>query len=140
MVLKDGNGSRTKHIALRFHMIKELVLSGQIVVLYRPSEHMTSDILTKSLGPTLFLHLRDYLLGTASILNRNLIDKLSYLPSVMNNALFAFYVPSNLIPWYVLLLLISAYNYNRYIFLLISFKGECCRVSHVLIPILYLSH
>ena len=66
MVVKDGNGSRTKHIDLRYHVLKELVTNGTLQIVYRPSVHMTSDILTKPLGPTLFLHLRNFLLGTSS--------------------------------------------------------------------------
>ena len=45
-----GNHSQTKHIVLRFHHIQEAVTKGDIKVEYCPTEEMTADLMTKSLG------------------------------------------------------------------------------------------
>ena len=45
-----SNHSQTKHIALRFHHIREVVAKGDIKVEYCPMEEMTADLMTKSLG------------------------------------------------------------------------------------------
>jgi hypothetical protein len=60
---KQSNAHKTKHIALRYNFIREQIQQGHITIKYLSTEHMTSDILTKALGPTLFLHLRTKLLG-----------------------------------------------------------------------------
>lgn len=63
LIMKDGNGNRTKHIAMRYYFIKELVKQDTVRIEYLPTEDMTSDILTKPTGPTLFTRLRSKLLG-----------------------------------------------------------------------------
>lgn len=60
---KQSNAHKTKHIALRYNFIREQIQQGHIIIKYLSTEHMTSDILTKALGPTSFLHLRSKLLG-----------------------------------------------------------------------------
>jgi hypothetical protein len=50
----SGNSGRTKHIALRFNMIRETIKNHDILVIYTPTESMTADILTKPLGYQLF--------------------------------------------------------------------------------------
>ena len=62
MIQNDCNGQKTKHIAIRFNMIRELVQQLEIVVQHLPTAEMTSDILTKPLDPKPFLHLRKKLL------------------------------------------------------------------------------
>ena len=63
MIQNDCNGQKTKHIAIRFNMIRELVQQLEIVMQHLPTADMTSDILTKPLDPKPFLHLRKKLLG-----------------------------------------------------------------------------
>ena len=63
MIQNDCNGQKTKHIAIRFNMIRELVQQLEIQMKYLPTADMTSDILTKPLDPKPFLHLRKKLLG-----------------------------------------------------------------------------
>ena len=63
IIMKAGNNNRSKHIHLRYNMIKELVANNLISVVHLPGVDMTSDILTKALGPTIFNHLRPKLLG-----------------------------------------------------------------------------
>ena len=60
---QPGNNGRTKHIALRFNIIREMVDARQISVQYLPTTDMTSDILTKATAAPTFLHLRPSLLG-----------------------------------------------------------------------------
>ncbi len=39
----------TKHIDLRFHFIQQTVASGTLKLLYRPTQDMIADVLTKAL-------------------------------------------------------------------------------------------
>jgi hypothetical protein len=50
----SGNSGRTKHIALRYNMIREAIKHHDIQVVYTPSEEMVADIFTKPLGMRLF--------------------------------------------------------------------------------------
>ena len=43
------HSQRTKHVALRYFFVRELVLRGQITLHHRPSEHQLADIATKYL-------------------------------------------------------------------------------------------
>ena len=59
LISHKGDSGRTKHIALRFNMIREGVKNNNITIEYLPSEQMTADTLTKPLGSILFpLHQR----------------------------------------------------------------------------------
>jgi hypothetical protein len=64
LINNKGNGSKTKHIELRYQFIREQVALGHIKLEYLCTEDMTSDMLTKVTGPTTFLHLRPRLLGS----------------------------------------------------------------------------
>ena len=52
-LLKDSRfHARTKHIAVRYHFIREAVENQEVRVQYCPTDDMTADILTKGLkGP-----------------------------------------------------------------------------------------
>jgi hypothetical protein len=50
----NGNSGRTKHIALRYNMIRETIRDHNITIIYTPTTEMTADILTKPLGFNLF--------------------------------------------------------------------------------------
>ena len=54
LISHKGNSGRTKHIALRFNMIREAVKNNNISIEYLPSERMNADTLTKPLGSVLF--------------------------------------------------------------------------------------
>lgn len=55
---------RTKHIAIKFHFIRDRIASGEIVLGYIPTEHQLADGLTKQLpGPKLREH-RDLIMGS----------------------------------------------------------------------------
>jgi len=66
LIKNKGYGFKTKHIELRYNIIRELVQRQFIVMEYLPTEEMISDMLTKALGPSLFIHLRAKLLGMIS--------------------------------------------------------------------------
>ena len=52
--MHKGNSGRTKHIAIRFNMIRECVQKNQITIEYLPTDLMGADTLTKPLGAVLF--------------------------------------------------------------------------------------
>jgi hypothetical protein len=54
--------SRTKHIDVRYHYIKELVTGGKVSVDYCPTEDMTIDVLTKPLALQAFQRYREKLI------------------------------------------------------------------------------
>ena len=58
MINKDCNGQKTKHIAIRFNLIREQVQNSQIQLKHLSTTDMTSDILTKALDPKPFAYLR----------------------------------------------------------------------------------
>ena len=41
---------RTKHIDIRYHYVWDMILAGEIFVIYCPSEEMIADVLTKPLN------------------------------------------------------------------------------------------
>jgi len=49
-----SNEARTKHIALRYNMIREFIQEGLIVVKHLPTDLMTADTLTKALSGAFF--------------------------------------------------------------------------------------
>jgi hypothetical protein len=59
----NGNSGRTKHIALRYNMIRETIRDHNIKIIYTPTTDMTADILTKPLGLNLFTTHQHKLLG-----------------------------------------------------------------------------
>jgi len=63
MIENQSNTQRTKHIDIRYNMIREQVIQQLIRMEHLATTEMTSDALTKALAPTSFLHLRPRLLG-----------------------------------------------------------------------------
>jgi len=55
--------SRTKHIEVRYHYIRQLVAYGKTTLAYLPTEDMLADILTKPLSNTAFQRCIRGLLG-----------------------------------------------------------------------------
>ena len=53
--------SRSKHIDIKHHYIRDLIRDKEIVVEYCASEDQTSDIFTKPLKANLFLKLKNML-------------------------------------------------------------------------------
>jgi hypothetical protein len=50
--------SRTKHIEVRYHFLRDNVEKGNIDLIYVPTEKQLADILTKPLDQATFAHLR----------------------------------------------------------------------------------
>ena len=46
--------SRTKHIALHFFFLRELVKNGKITIHHVPTQNMLADVCTKHLAKTAF--------------------------------------------------------------------------------------
>ena len=57
----DTISSRTKHIDVRHHFIRQHLTDGSFATAWIPTTEMTADILTKPLSSTLFVHHRDNL-------------------------------------------------------------------------------
>jgi len=57
------NHSRTKHIDVKHHRIRDEVQKGTIQFVYVPTSEQTADILTKNLPKATFNKFRDRLLG-----------------------------------------------------------------------------
>ena len=63
-IVQHGNDKgRTKHMDVRYHLIRDLVKNNTIHVDYMPTESMTADILTKPLDSNLFHTHQASLLG-----------------------------------------------------------------------------
>jgi hypothetical protein len=54
----DALSSRTKHIDVRHHFIRQHITDGSFTITWLPTNNMTADILTKPLLSTLFIHHR----------------------------------------------------------------------------------
>jgi hypothetical protein len=54
---------RTKHIAIRFHFIREKVESGEVEIEYIPTEHQWADALTKGISRTRLRILQPRIMG-----------------------------------------------------------------------------
>jgi len=59
-----SSSRRTRHINVRYFFIKERIETGEVKVVYLPTEEMVADLLTKPLQGKLFVLLRDLLLGS----------------------------------------------------------------------------
>eukprot|EP00607_Mallomonas_marina_P008932 CAMPEP_0182421592 /NCGR_PEP_ID=MMETSP1167-20130531/6995_1 /TAXON_ID=2988 /ORGANISM="Mallomonas Sp, Strain CCMP3275" /LENGTH=545 /DNA_ID=CAMNT_0024598843 /DNA_START=210 /DNA_END=1847 /DNA_ORIENTATION=+ len=66
MLNNDCHGAKTKHIDIRYNLIREQVQRGVIKLVYCPTEDMISDILTKPLAPKPYLRLKPKILGELS--------------------------------------------------------------------------
>ena len=55
--------SRTKHVDIRLHFVREILRRGSVVLHHCPTSKMVADILTKSLAKVKFKHLATQLLG-----------------------------------------------------------------------------
>ena len=66
LIMQKGSSGRTKHIALRFNMIRDCVKHNNISIEYLSTDRMTADTLTKPLGSLLFPAHQQRLLNTTS--------------------------------------------------------------------------
>jgi histone deacetylase 1/2 len=58
-----GSSDRTRHVSIRYFWMKDRVESGDIEVVYKPTQDMVADILTKPLHGETFKKLRKLLLN-----------------------------------------------------------------------------
>jgi len=63
MIKNKSNGKRTKHIEVRYNLIREQVQKLIIQMRHLPTKEMTSDMLSKPLAPGPFTYLRTKILG-----------------------------------------------------------------------------
>ncbi len=56
--------ARSKHIDVKYHYVREWVLSGRVTLRYVPSAQMIADGLTKALGKEQFVPMRAIWMGT----------------------------------------------------------------------------
>jgi len=52
MLVGDLNHRTSKHIWIKYHHVKELIKEGDIQLIYKPTEEMIADVLTKPLPAT----------------------------------------------------------------------------------------
>ena len=80
MIKNKCNGKRTKHIDVRYNLIRELCEQMVIAMTYLASGEMTSDTLTKSLSPAPFNHLRKKIMGNVALrfLFRDFVQQQSF--------------------------------------------------------------
>ena len=53
----------TKHIEMRFLMVRQLIATGIVLLAFVKTDNNISDLLSKNLGRTLFTKFRDAMLG-----------------------------------------------------------------------------
>jgi hypothetical protein len=58
----DTIHDRSKHIGIRYHLIRDNVNKRRVRLSWVPTQEQQADILTKALGPQVFIRLRDLLL------------------------------------------------------------------------------
>ena len=58
-----GSSDRTRHVSIRYFWMKDRINSSEIEVVYKPSEDMIADIMTKPLHGAIFIRLRQLLLN-----------------------------------------------------------------------------
>jgi hypothetical protein len=58
-----ANKRKSRHMDLRYNIVRENIENNIIRLFYLPTDHMIADIGTKALAPAVFYRLRDYLLG-----------------------------------------------------------------------------
>jgi hypothetical protein len=67
MAADGGNTDRRKHINVKYHFIRQLVGTRVIQPSWIPTHLQQADIMTKALGATTFLPLRDAVMGHARL-------------------------------------------------------------------------
>ncbi len=71
MIKNTSNGLKTKHIEVRFNLVREQRNKHTLEVEYLPTDQMTSDMLTKPLSPAPFTYLRKKILGMRVLIKPN---------------------------------------------------------------------
>jgi hypothetical protein len=61
-----SNAGRSKHINIRYFFVKSKIDDGEVKLVYTPTESMIADYFTKPLQGSLFLAMRDIIMGQTS--------------------------------------------------------------------------
>jgi hypothetical protein len=59
----DVNHTRTKHIDIKHHFIRDHIKSQRVCLKWVSSQEQEADLLTKALGRNIFTNLRDKVMG-----------------------------------------------------------------------------
>ena len=79
---------KSRHINIRHHYIRELIKNNEVHIVHLPSDQMTSDMLTKPLGPIKFKPFCRILLNMAHFFNGPLRNNVLIAPpKLINNNL-----------------------------------------------------
>ena len=72
MVNNPKTNSRTKHVDVRYHFVREMERAGEIEIKFRRSKDNGADLMTKNLGSELFFkHANEIVLGLESYMKDN---------------------------------------------------------------------
>ncbi|CAB9531215.1 Inherit from KOG: Retrotransposon protein [Seminavis robusta] len=63
---KASSGKRTKHIDIRYFFVTDRIHKGDVTIEYCPTAKMVADFFTKPLQGSLFIKMRDFILGTTT--------------------------------------------------------------------------
>jgi hypothetical protein len=66
-LMKAGKkpNQKTKHLEIRYYFAKSRVDNGDIALVYKPTEHMIADVMTKPLHGKVFMRFVDQILGNS---------------------------------------------------------------------------
>lgn len=67
LLQNPASKGKTRHLDLRYNILREKIELDIIRLFYIPTDHMIADIGTKALAPAVFLRLRSYLLGHTTL-------------------------------------------------------------------------
>ena len=70
------NAGKTRHVDIRYNLLRELVAAGEIRCAYLPTTKMIADMGTKALAASAFIFLRNFLLGSSCL--EEFIDAISH--------------------------------------------------------------
>ena len=73
MAEATASSSRTRHISVRFHYIRDLVTSGKLQIIYVPTTRQLADVLTKPLAAPFFAPAASRLLGSIAAVPANTV-------------------------------------------------------------------
>jgi hypothetical protein len=59
----SSSSDRTRHVSIRYFWMKDRIEAGDIEVIYKPTDDMIADVLTKPLHGDKFTRLRNLLLN-----------------------------------------------------------------------------
>lgn len=64
---KASIGQRTRHINIRYFLIKDKIESGEVTILFCPIDNIIADFFTNSLQGNKFISFRDSIMGVIKV-------------------------------------------------------------------------